>query len=121
MTDQQPESQPSWSVGRPGEHSTYGYGRGWEPNAYPPDPKLKSRATLAFVINIVACVLCCSFASPPGLICGGIAMSKADVDPESAQKLIRWSWICLGITLGIAVAVAGVLTFVAIVNWAEGH
>ena len=82
-----------------------GYGGGyWSGGGYgPPDPRIKSQATLAFVMNIVACLVCCGVASLPGLIVGGIAMSKAETEPESARNLTRWAWICLGITVGLAV------------------
>ena len=82
----------------------YGTGGGYGYGGYgAPDPRIKSQATLAFVFNIIACVLCCGLASLPGLIVGGMAMSKAEMEPETARNLTKWAWICLGITIGLAV------------------
>lgn len=83
-----------------GDQGYGGYGYG---GYVPPDPRIKSQATLAFVMNIIACLLCCGVASLPGLIVGGIAMSKAEIEPETARNLTKWAWICLGITVGLAV------------------
>jgi len=115
MSDQQPGYEPpgygaygygygGYETG--GGYGAYGYGGGY----VPPDPKIKSQATMAFVFNIVACVLCCGIMSLPGLIVGGMAMSKAETEPESARNLTKWAWICLGITLGLAVL--GIIVFV---------
>lgn len=144
MTDQQPGSEPSgygyggsgWSGSGGSPYDASGYGAGPEqPDFYapqggygapgyggygygygygPPDPKVKSQAVLAFVFNIIACVLCCGIASLPGLIVGGIAMSKAETEPESARNLTRWAWICLGITVGLAVLFIAVMIVIGI-------
>lgn len=104
MSDQQPGyggyDAGGYGAGYGGyDPGGYGYG-GY---GYGPDPRVKSQATMAFVFNIIACLLCCGVASLPGLICGGVAMSKAELDPEGARSLTRWAWICLGVTIGIAV------------------
>lgn len=114
MTDQ-PGYEPPGYGGPPGGYGGYGsygyggYGGGWGP---PYDPQVKSQATMAFVFNIIACILCCGVASLPGLICGGMAMSRAETDPESARNLTRWAWICMGITLGLVVI--GFVVFLAL-------
>lgn len=133
MTDQQPGSEPpgygyggsEWSgygagPERPEFYAPYsgydqpGYG-GYGYGGYgPPDPRVKSQATLALVFNIIACILCCGIASLPGLICGGMAMSKADLEPESARNLTRWAWICLGITVGLAVLFIAVIIILGV-------
>lgn len=102
---------PESGYGAPG-YGGYGYG-GYGYGYGPSDPKVKSQAVTAFVVNIIACILCCGVASLPGLICGGIAMSKAETEPESARNLTKWAWICLGITVGIAVLF---ITFIVILG-----
>ena len=105
------DDQAGYGAYGSGGYGGYGYG-GYGGYGYGGDPQLKSRATMAFVFNIIACIVCCGIASLPGLIVGGIAMSKAEVDPDAARNLTKWAWICLGITIGLAVLGIGV--FIAI-------
>lgn len=125
MTDQQPGYEPpdygasSDGYGASGYGGGYGQGYGAYPAGYGAygyvDPELKSRATMSFVFNIIACVLCCGIASLPGLICGGMAMSKAELEPDSARNLTKWAWICLGISVGLAVlAIVAYIVFIII-------
>ena len=74
-----------------------GYG-GYGP---PADPNVKNIAVAALVCNIFAAVMCCGVASVAGVICAAIALSKADLEPESAKKLNLWAWITLGATFVI--------------------
>lgn len=133
MTDQQPGSEPpgygsggsGWSGYGSSPDAGFGYGAGPDrPEFYAPqpagygqygqygngyggfvpsDPQAKSSATVAFVINLVFCTVCCGFLAVPGAILGALAMSRADLEPESARNLTKWAWICLAIVVGIYV------------------
>ena len=85
----------SGGYGGAGYGMPYGYG--------PSDPGAKSGAMIAFVVNAVLCAVCCGVPALPGLICAGIALSRAESDPESARKLTKWSWIALGVVAGLIV------------------
>lgn len=103
--------------GAAGASSGYGgYGGGYGPGGYGnpyaaggPDPSVKSHAMVAFVINAVLSAVCCGLPALPALICAGIALSRADSDPESARKLTKWAWIALGCAAGLIVLFIGVI------------
>jgi hypothetical protein len=62
----------------------------------PAQPASNAAAVGAIIGNCVGLVFICGIgiAWLPGLILGGMAVSRIDSDPEAARSLTRASWIC---------------------------
>lgn len=76
----------------------------------PPDTKVRGQAIAALVTNIVVSLLCCPLIGIAGIVLSAIAMSRSDHDPESARKLVKWSWGALA-----AAVVVGIAMFVLLI------
>ena len=79
---------------------------GYGPHPYPPrNDGLRTHAIVALVVTIVLALSC--YVSPGGIagaILSGIALSKVDVQPETARGLLKWAWIAVGVNVGLIVA-----------------
>lgn len=96
----------------PGYPPPYGYpGYGY------PDPRVRNGAMAALITGCIAIVVCVNVFAIPTAILGGVALSRADTDPESARRLTKWAWISLGIGVGLVVllivAYFGLLIWIA--------
>lgn len=90
-----------------------GYGSPYGPPGGSIPPASTGPAVAALVCNIVAALLCCvGIGWLPGIIFASMAMSRASRDPESSRKLMMWSWICLGITILLAIVAIAVLLYI---------
>jgi len=90
--------QPEPYVVQPGQAYPPGYHPG-----YPQDPSVRNGALAALITGCVCFVFCLNILALPTAILGGVALSKADTEPENARKLTKWAWISLGIAAGVAV------------------
>ena len=78
-----------------------------QPQPPPPDDGVRGQAIASLVCNIIASLMCCLVFGVVGIVLSAIAMSRSEHDPESARKLVRWSWgaLAAAVVAGIAVAV----------------
>lgn len=90
--------QPEPYVVQPGQAYPPGYYPG-----YAQDPSVRNGALAALITGCVCFVACLSILAVPTAVLGGVALSKADTDPEGARKLTKWAWISLGIAAGVVV------------------
>jgi hypothetical protein len=106
---QQPYPQPPYA--------SQGYG------ALPPGPDalaaqgVRSQAIVSLVANGLVLLFSCGtgLVSLAGAIVAGVALSRTRTDPGSARRLVRTSWILLGVqlALGLVIVVLGVIFLVA--------
>lgn len=82
------------------------YGRNWS------EPRVRSRAEAALLVNTIAALLCFGFIAVAGVVLAAIAFVKSDDRPEQARTLVRASWICLVASLAVSV----VLLITGVVN-----
>lgn len=76
------------------------------PPGYPPygaqvDPRVRNNALTALIVGCVATVACIGPLAIATVVLGGVALSKADNEPDSARRLTKWAWISLGIAAGV--------------------
>ncbi|GAA5073100.1 hypothetical protein GCM10023259_073550 [Thermocatellispora tengchongensis] len=90
----------------------YGYGYGYaQPPRHPDADGKRTHAIVALVISIVLAMSC--YVTPGGLaasVLSGIALSKADLEPQKAGNLLKWAWISIGINVGLIIL--GVATII---------
>ena len=79
------------------------YPPGYTPYGVPIDPSVRSHAMAALITGCVATFVCAGPLAIPTAILGGVALGKADTDPEGARRLTKWAWIALGIGIGVAI------------------
>ena len=82
------------------------YGRNWS------EPRVRSRAEAALLVNTVAALLCFGFIAVAGVVLAAVAFVKSDDRPEQARTLVRASWICLVASLAVSI----VLLITGVVN-----
>lgn len=81
------------------------------PQPLPSHDSVRGQAIASLVCNILASLVCCLVFGVAGIVLSAIAMSRSDHDPESARKLVKWSWgalaaaVVAGITLGVLLIV----------------
>lgn len=101
------EGYPYQPYGAPyGQQPPPNYGDGY---GYPPPPKQpnadgpRANAIVALVLNLMATMACCNLLAIPGAILAGLALGKVSTEPESAKRMLVWSWTLfgLGFLLGI--------------------
>lgn len=88
--------------GQPGYGSPYGQpGYGQPPYGYPPQPAgPRTHAIVALVISLVLALSCyITLGGIAGAILSGIALSKVDTEPDTARRLLKWTWISIGINV----------------------
>ncbi|MCC5577393.1 MgtC/SapB family protein [Microtetraspora sp. AC03309] len=111
----QPYDQPGYGqqgygqqgYGQPGYGSPYGQpGYGQPPYGppgygYPPQPAgPRTHAIVALVISLVLALSCyITLGGIAGAILSGIALSKVDTEPDTARRLLKWTWISIGINV----------------------
>ena len=82
----------------------------------PPGDGPRNQAIAALVANVVAAVLCCPLVGIAGIVLSAVAMSRSDRDPDSARRLVKWSWGVLAATI-----VLGIVAIVLIVVFSEAE
>ncbi|MEV6868906.1 hypothetical protein AB0M44_49065 [Streptosporangium subroseum] len=98
-----------------GQQPPYGqyppYAQGYGPGPQPGSDGTRTHAIVALVISLVFALSCyVSLGGIAGAILSGLALGKVDRDVKGARKLLRWTWISIGIN--IALIVLGVATFI---------
>ncbi|WP_207621211.1 MgtC/SapB family protein [Streptosporangium minutum] len=82
-----------------GQQPGYGYGPPRQNNE-----GVRTHAIVALVISIVLALSCyISLGGIAGAIMSGIALGKVESDPRSARNLLKWTWIGIGINVGLVV------------------
>lgn len=90
------------------------YGRSWS------EPRVRSRAEAALLVNTIAALLCFGFVAVIGVVLAAVAFVKSDDRPEQARMLVRVSWVCLVASLAVSVVllVTGVVN--PLIGWIGG-
>ncbi|WP_326645509.1 hypothetical protein OG884_13335 [Streptosporangium sp. NBC_01755] len=100
--------------GEPGYGQGYGqpgYGQGYGAPPYRNTEGVRTHAIVALVISIVLALSCyVSLGGLAGAILSGIALGKVDTDPRGARNLLKWTWISIGINVGLIIL--GVAAFI---------
>jgi hypothetical protein len=104
--------QPGYGAsgyGQPG-YGQPGYGYGYAP-PHPSAEGPRTHAIVALVISIVLAMSCyVSLGGIAGAILSGIALGKVDTEPDKARQLLRWTWVSIGINVGLIVlGIVGVI------------
>ncbi|MBO3748937.1 hypothetical protein J5X84_22900 [Streptosporangiaceae bacterium NEAU-GS5] len=108
---QYPYAEGQYGYEQPQPAQPYGgyYG---PPYGYAPQPQgPKTHAIVALVISCILAVSCyVSLGGIAGAILSGIALGKADTQPQQARTLLKWTWISIGanvvlLMLGIGAAI----------------
>lgn len=107
MSQEDPAGYPYQPYGAPyGQQPPPGYGYGY--GAPPPrNPGPSANAIVSLVLNLLAIVSCCNILGIPGAILAGLAIGKANHQPERARTMVIWSWVLFG--LGFALTIAAFL------------
>jgi hypothetical protein len=79
----------------------------------PPDTRVRGQAIASLVTNIVVSLMCCPLIGIAGIALSAIAMSRSERDPESARKLVIWSWCTFAVSVLAGVAMFVLLFLVA--------
>jgi hypothetical protein len=99
-----------------GQQPPYGqypppYAQGYGPGPQPGSDGTRTHAIVALVISLVFALSCyVSLGGIAGAILSGLALGKVDRDVRGARKLLRWTWISIGIN--IVLIILGVATFI---------
>ncbi|MFF0307174.1 MgtC/SapB family protein [Streptosporangium sp. NPDC004379] len=91
-------------------HGGYG-GYGYGPAPQGGNDGVRTHAIVALVISIILALSCyVSLGGIAGAILSGIALSKVEREPQSARNLLKWTWISIGINVGLLIlGVGGVI------------
>ncbi|MGI5154273.1 hypothetical protein [Microbispora sp. CA-102843] len=106
----------SGQYGQPGPNpyqQQYGY---YPPGGYPPRQEgPRTHAIVALVISLVLALSCyISLGGIAGAILSGIALSKVDTEPDQARKLLKWTWIAIGINVVLFVVGIGAVIWAGV-------
>jgi hypothetical protein len=98
-----------------GQQPPYGqyppYAQGYGPGPQPGSDGTRTHAIVALVISLVFALSCyVSLGGIAGAILSGLALGKVDRDVRGARKLLKWTWISIGIN--IVLIILGVATFI---------
>ena len=120
---QPPAGDPNQQYGQYGQHGQYGqYGQPgqnpyqqqqpygyYPPGGYPPRQEgPRTHAIVALVISLVLALSCyVSLGGIAGAILSGIALSKVDTEPDQARRLLKWTWIAIGINVVLLILGVG--------------
>ncbi|WP_433498234.1 MgtC/SapB family protein [Sphaerimonospora sp. CA-214678] len=88
----------------------YGY---YPPGGYPPRQEgPRTHAIVGLVVSLVLALSCyVSLGGIAGAILSGIALSKVDTQPDTARRLLKWTWVSIGINVGLLVIGIGTLIY----------
>ncbi|MEV4379450.1 hypothetical protein [Streptosporangium sp. NPDC049644] len=100
--------------GQPGYGQDYGrpgYGQGYGAPPHRNTEGVRTHAIVAMVISIV-CTLSCyvTLGGLVGVILSSVALGRVDTDPPAARNLLKWTWISIGINIGLIIL--GVAAFI---------
>ncbi|MGI5492739.1 hypothetical protein [Microtetraspora malaysiensis] len=111
---QQGYGQPGY--GHQGYPGPYGPPYGQQPYGYPPRQEgPRTHAIVALVISIVLALSCyVSLGGIAGAILSGVALSKIDTEPETSRRMLKWTWISIGINVVLLVIGFGVLIWAGV-------
>ncbi|WP_285703788.1 hypothetical protein [Microtetraspora sp. NBRC 16547] len=106
---QPPYGQP---YGQQAFGQPYGSPYGQPPYGYPPRQEgPRTHAIVALVISIVMGMTCyITLGGIAGAILSGIALSKVDTEPDTARRLLKWTWISIGIN--VVLIIIGIGAFI---------
>ncbi|MFF5208032.1 hypothetical protein [Streptosporangium sp. NPDC000396] len=105
--DEQPYGQgygqpydPGYGQGYGEPYGQYGYGPAPQKN----NDGVRTHAIVALVVSIMLGFTCyVSLGGIAGAILSGIALGKVDTDPRGARNLLKWTWISVGINVGLVI------------------
>ncbi|WP_275412200.1 hypothetical protein [Sphaerisporangium rufum] len=109
--------QGQHGYGQPGYGQPAGYGAP-SPYGYPARPAgdgPRTHAIVALVISIVLALSCyVSLGGIAGAILSGVALGKVDTEPDKARNLLKWTWISIGINVGLVIIGVGTMIFLGV-------
>ncbi len=116
---QQPYGDPGYGqqpYGYQGHPGPYGPPYGQQPYGYPPRQEgPRTHAIVALVISIVLALSCyVSLGGIAGAILSGVALSKIDTEPDTSRRMLKWTWISIGINVVLLVIGFGVLIWAGV-------
>jgi hypothetical protein len=88
-----------------GEQPPYGqypppYVQGYGPVSQPGSESTRTHAIVALIVSLVFALSCfVSLGGIAGAIMSGMALGKVDRDVSGARKLLKWTWISIGINI----------------------
>ncbi|MET8159203.1 hypothetical protein ABZT47_22775 [Sphaerisporangium sp. NPDC005289] len=51
-----------------------------------------------------------------GVVLSGIALGKADTEPDRARSLLKWGWVAIGVNIGLVIIGVAVLIVVGVTS-----
>lgn len=103
--------QPGYGYGYDSGPMPYGSPYGQQPPPHygypphrPPGDGPRTHAIIQLVLSIFFVTSC--FVTPGGIagaVLSGIALSKADYEPDKARGLLKWGWIAIGANIALVV------------------
>lgn len=105
----------------PASPGAYWAGAPGGPAAWPTSAPARSNApaVVLLVLSAVLVLLCC-LTQIPSLILAIVSLSKKDVDPEGAARMVKYGWIAFGAGLAIALVGIGGLVAMGMFSTADG-
>ncbi|MGW0591682.1 hypothetical protein [Streptosporangium sp. NPDC002607] len=89
--------------GEPG-YGQPGYGKGYGAPPYRNTEGVRTHAIVAMVISIVLTLSCyVTLGGLAGVILSSVALGRVDTDPPGARNLLKWTWISIGINIGLII------------------
>jgi Na+/proline symporter len=61
-------------------------------------------AIAALVCNVLLVLFCCNPLAIPGIVTSAMATSRTSTNPESARRLMVWSWVICGVSFVLGIA-----------------
>ncbi|GII02909.1 MgtC/SapB family protein [Planobispora takensis] len=81
-----------------------GYGGSYGSAPHPNVDGVRTHAIVALVISVIMAVSCYgSLGGIAGVILSGIALGKVDHETARARNLLKWTWISIGINVGLLI------------------
>ncbi|MET8145187.1 hypothetical protein ABZU32_33205 [Sphaerisporangium sp. NPDC005288] len=115
---QQGYGQPGY--GQPGYDQQYGYATPYPPYGHPARPAgdgPRTHAIVALIISILLAMSCyVSLGGIAGVVLSGIALGKADTEPDRARSLLKWGWVAIGVNIGLVIIGVAVLIVVGVTS-----
>jgi hypothetical protein len=107
-----PGPDPNQQYGQYGQYGQQPYGYGY----YPPRQQgPRTHAIVALVVSIVLALSCYfTLGGIAGAILSGVALGKVDTEPDQSRKLLKWTWISIGINAALFAIGIGALIWAGI-------